>query len=140
MTVSKAIITWLKEFNPSEEFWKMQKINTDLMHTDVDYVLVKEPVQNVKTFISGTKIITEHYQFRARLDSFTDNDSVDNGAWLEELTKWINTQNKQKVFPKLDSGEVQGIGIASPFYMGKAEDKKAIYQLTIFIRYMKKGE
>ncbi|MBO5853115.1 MAG: hypothetical protein J6Q61_00080 [Bacteroidales bacterium] len=138
MTVSQSIIKWLKEFNPTE-YWEMHNINTDLMHNDVDYVLVKEPVQNVKKFISGTQIITEHYQFRARLESINDNDSIDNGAWLEALTDWINTKNREKNYPALDVGEVQEIGIASPFYMGKSEDKKAIYQLTIFIRYMKKG-
>lgn len=139
MTVSEAVIQWLKGFNPTE-YWNMKNINTDLMHNDVDYALVKEPVQNVKTFISGTKIVTEHYQFRARLDSIDDNDSVDNGAWLEALSEWINEQNHNKSYPVLSAGEVQEIGISSPFYMGKSEDKKAIYQLTIFIRYMKKGE
>lgn len=139
MTVSEAIIKWLKQFNPAE-YWNMDKINTDLMNNDVDYALVKEPVQQVKQFISGTKIVTEHYQFRARLDSINDNDSVDNGAWLEALTKWINQNDQEKNYPKLDAGDVQEIGISSPFYMGKSEDKKAIYQLTIFIRYMTKGE
>ena len=139
MTISGAIIKWLKDFNPTE-YWQMDKINTDLMHNDVDYVLVKEPIRNVKRFISGTEIITEHYQLRARLDSINDNDSVDNGAWLEALTEWINAKNQEKNYPTLDDGKVQEIGIASPFYMGKSEDKKAIYQLTVFIRYMKKGE
>ena len=137
MTVSEAIIKWLKEFNPAE-YWKIHKINTDLMHNDVDYVLVKEPIRNVKTFISGTQVITEHYQFRARLEVINDKDSVENEAWLEALTDWIYNQNLHKAFPQLHSGEVQTIGIASPFYLGRAEDRKAIYQLTIFIRYMKK--
>lgn len=139
MTVSGAIIKWLKEFNP-EEYWKMNKINTDVMHGDVDYALVKEPVRNVKNFISGAQIITEHYQLMARLDSINDSDSVDNGAWLEALTEWIDKRNKQKIYPKVDSGTVQEIGISSPFYMGKSEDKKAIYQLTIFIRIRKEND
>lgn len=138
MTVSEAIIKWLKEFNP-EEYWKMKRINTDIMHGDVDYALVKEPVRNVKNYISGTKIITEHYQLRARLECCTNNDSVDNGAWMEALTKWIEERNEQKIFPDLQSDMVQEIGIASPFYMGRNEENKAIYHLTIFIRYMKKG-
>lgn len=138
MTVSGAIIKWLKEFNPTE-YWKMNKINTDVMHSGVDYALVKEPIRNVKTFISGVQIITEHYQLRARLDSFNDRDSVDNGTWLEALTEWINERNTDKVFPEVESGTVQEIGIASPFYLGKSEDKKAIYQLTIFIRIRKES-
>lgn len=132
MTVSGAIIAWLKTFNPTE-YWKMHKINTDVMHGNVDYALVKEPVRNVKKFISGTEIITEHYQLRARLDSVNDNDSVDNNAWLEALTEWVEQQNKARMYP--DVSGTQEIGIASPYYLGRSEDKKALYQLTIFIRY-----
>ncbi len=137
MTVSEAIISWLKEFQPSDA-WPMKKINTDLMHTDVDYALVKEPIRNVKTYISGTKIITEHYQIVARLDVCSDRDSVENGAWFEKLTDWIEERNQNQVFPKLQEGlEVQDIGVSSPFYMGMTKDRKAIYQMTIFIRYKK---
>lgn len=135
MTVSGAIISWLKNFKPEE----MKKINTDIMHSSVDYVLVKEPVRNIKNFISGAQLITEHYQFRARLSSITDEDSVDNGAWMEALTEWIDEKNRSKEYPKLKLDEVQEIGVSSPFYMGRSEDKKAIYQLTIFIRYRKEN-
>lgn len=137
MTVSESIITWLKEFNP-EEYGKIQKINTDLMHHNVNYVLAKEPVRNVRKFISGTQVITEHYQFRARLDSHNDRDSVENGAWCEALTEWIESMNHAKKFPILQWGEVQEIGVSTPHYIGRSEDHKAIYQLTIFIRYVRK--
>ena len=137
MTVSEAIISWLKEFNP-DEYRNMQRINTDLMHNDVDYALVKEPVQNVRSYVSGMKVITEHYQFRARLDSINDNDSVENSAFMEVLTGWIEKRNWNKDFPLLQCGTVQEIGVSTPFYLGASNDKKAIYQLTIFIRYIKK--
>lgn len=136
MTVSESIIKWLKKFNPAD-YWQMNKINTDIMHNDVEYALVKEPVRNVKRYISGTEIIREHYQLRARLDSVSDADSIDNGAWLESLTDWVESQNEMKQFPDLDKYRVEEIGIASPFYVGRTEDEKAIYQLTIFIRYRK---
>lgn len=132
MTVSGAIINWLKSFHP-----EMNNINTDVMHGNVDYALVKEPVRNVKKFISGTEIITEHYQLRARLDSLNDNDSVDNNTWLEALTDWVEKQNRAKNYP--DVPETMEIGIASPYYMGRSEDEKAIYQLTIFIRYRREN-
>lgn len=139
MTVSGAIIQWLKRFNPTE-LWKMGKIDTDLMHGDVDYSLVKEPVANVKKYINGSEVHTEHYQIRARLDCQTNNDCVDNEEWLEALTLWIDRCNKAGDFPSLADVKVQQIGIATPFYMGKNEENKAIYQMTIFIRYRKEGE
>lgn len=136
MTVSGAIIAWLKTFNPTE-YWKMNNINTDVMHGNVDYALVKEPVRNVKKFISGSQIITEHYQLRARLDSVNDADSVDNNVWLEALTNWVETQNRSRQYPGIPM--CQEVGISSPYYMGRSEDKKAIYQLTIFVRYRKEN-
>ena len=138
MTISESIISWLMLFNP-EDYWRMNKINTDIMHNDVDYSLVKEPVRNVRTFISGTQIITEHYQFRARLSAFNDIEAVENGKWLEALTEWISEKNQKKEFPNINIGIVQEIGISSPFFIGKSDDKNAIYQLTIFIRYRKEN-
>lgn len=139
MTNSKAIINWLKEFKP-EELWNIPNINTDLMRQDVDYALAKEPIINVKTFISGTQVVTEHYQFLARLDSYSDLDSIDNDEWMNALTEWISERNREKIYPKLTVGEVQEIGVSSPCYMGRNEKNEAIYQMTIFIRYLKRGE
>ncbi|MBP3205697.1 MAG: hypothetical protein J6M66_09800 [Lachnospiraceae bacterium] len=139
MTVSSAVIQWLKEFD-LEDYWKMQKINTEVMHSDVDYVLIKAPIKNEKTFISGTKIITEQYQLGARLDSICDKDSVDNTVWLEALETWIEKRNLEKNFPVLSAGTVQEIGIATSFFKGHDTGKKAIYQLTIYIKYKKGAE
>ena len=118
----------------------MKKINTEVMHSDVDYVLIKAPIKNEKTFISGTKIITEQYQLGARLDSICDKDSVDNTVWLEALETWIEKRNLEKNFPVLSAGTVQEIGIATSFFKGHDTGKKAIYQLTIYIKYKKGAE
>lgn len=43
MTVSEAIIKWLKTFKLEDQ--KMRHIDTDLLHGNIDYALIKEPVQ-----------------------------------------------------------------------------------------------
>lgn len=139
MTVSSRIVEWLKTFR-LEESENIRQIDTDLMHGNVNYALVKEPVANVKKFISGAEVHKEHYQILARLDTQTNADCVDNGAWLEALTEWIEKKNRAKEFPVLEGADVRKIGIANPFYMGKNEQEKSIYQMTIFIEYFKKGE
>ena len=138
MTVSEANITWLKTFNPAD-YWKMEHIDTDSMHGNVDYALVKEPVTNVKKFISGTEIHTDHYQIRARLPAQTNSEAVENGAWFEALTEWISEQNKKKVFPELQGFTAQDIGVSTSFSSGKNTAGEALYTMTIFIKYMKKG-
>ena len=49
MTVSESIITWLREFKP-------KKIDTDIQRAGTGkYSLAKEPIQNVKSYLSGKK-------------------------------------------------------------------------------------
>lgn len=136
MTVSESIIKWLKTFNP-EEYWKMKHIDTDLMHGDVDYALVKEPVQNVKTYLSGKKVITDHYMIAARLPNNTNDDCIDNSGFGEALESWVTEQTGKKVFPEIEDAVVQKVDITTPFYMGKTENNKSIYQMTVGITYVK---
>ena len=136
MTVSESIIKWLKTFNP-EEYWKMKHIDTDLMHGDVDYAVVKEPVRNIKTYHSGKKVITEHYMIAARLPNITNDDCIDNTGFGEELEKWVATQNINKNLPEIADAVVQKVDVTSPFYMGKTETNKSIYQMTVGITYVK---
>lgn len=136
MTVSSAIIKWLKTFNP-EEYWRMKRIDTDLMHGDVDYALVKEPVRNVKSYLSGKKIITDHYMIVARLPSTTNDDCIDNSGFGEALEDWVVKQDKDKIFPQIPDATVLQISVTTPFYMGKTETNKSIYQMTVAIKYEK---
>ena len=77
MTVSSAIIKWLKSFNPTE-YWKMGKIDTDIQSAEVEtYSVMKEPVRNIKSYISGRKIITDHYMIQARLALHFEKDLQD---------------------------------------------------------------
>lgn len=139
MTVSQAIIKWLQTFAPQDD-QKMRWIDTDLMHGNVDYALVKEPVTNVTRYITGTEVHKDYYQIRARLDSQTNADCVENGAWLEALTEWIGEKDRLKDFPELEGATVKKISVSSPFYMGRNEQNKSIYQMTICIEYFKGGE
>ena len=136
MTVSGAIIKWLKEFN-SEEFWKMKHIDTDLMHGDVDYALVKEPVRNVKSYLSGKKIITDHYMIVARLPSVTNDDCIDNSGFGEALENWVSEQDKAKNYPQIPGAVVSKISITTPFVAGKIETGNIVYQMTVAIKYEK---
>lgn len=136
MTVSSAIIKWLKTFNP-EEYWRMKRIDTDLMHGDVDYALMKEPVRNVKSYLSGKKIITDHYMIVARLPSTTNDDCIDNSGFGEALEDWVAKQDKDKIFPQIPDATVLQISVTTPFYMGKTETNKSIYQMTVAIKYEK---
>lgn len=132
MTVSQSIIDWLKKF---EE----KSVNTDIQPAKVNsYSLVKEPIINKKTFISGRVRATEHYTFMARLDSQMDSTRVENNAWGEELEEWVREKCKKKELPVIDGATVQSVEVTTPFYLGKSTDaNESIYQLTLSITYEK---
>lgn len=137
MTISESIISWLKEFETTENE-KMNQIDTEQQSPKVDsYSLVREPVQNVKRYISGRTIYTDHYTFRARLANQTDGDRIDNNAFGEALETWVREKNKKEEFPVLSEAKVQEIGITTPFYVGRTESHNSVYQMTIAIKYEK---
>ena len=136
MTVSSAIIKWLKTFNP-EEYWKMKHIDTDLMHGDVDYALIKEPVRNVKSYMSGKKVITDHYMIMARLPNISNSDCIDNNGYGEALEDWVFEQDKVKNFPQIPDATVSQISVTTPFVAGKIETGNIVYQMTEAIKYVK---
>ena len=137
MTVSEAIIKWLKEFNPAE-YWKMKKIDTEQQSPHVDsYSLAKEPVQNVKTYLSGKKVYTDHYTFRARLSSSTPEDRIDNNGFGEALENWVRQKDSLEEYPELTDAVVKSIDVTTPFYVGRTDNNSFVYQMTIAIEYEK---
>ena len=48
-------------------------------------------------------------------------------------------ENRNKVFPVLPGFTTQQIGVSTSFSAGKNAVGEALYKMTIFIKYMKKG-
>lgn len=135
MTVSQKVISWLKQFD--EE--KIKSIGTDICQPKVNsYALVKEPVVNVRTFISGKQVLTEHYTLVAFLDSQEEIDRKENTAWGEQLEQWIKDKNNKKEFPDIAEAAVDSVEVTTPFYMGSnTNTNESMYQLSISIKYRK---
>lgn len=137
MTVSEAIIDWLKRFEP-DDYWKMQKIDTDIQGAKVQtYSLVKEPVQNVKTYISGKKVYTDHYTIQARLSTNANVERVENIGFGEALEAYVREQNQKGAYPEIPDAKVKDIRVTTPFYMGRTGTNDSVYQMTIAIKYEK---
>ena len=137
MTVSESIIAWLKQFNPTE-YWKMKSIDTDIQRAEVEsYALIKEPVQNVKRYLSGATEYTDHYSLSARLTSQGNTERIDNNGFGEALEGWVYEQNQLGNFPTVENAKVSSISVTTPFYIGKTESDNSIYSMTIAIKYSK---
>ena len=137
MTVSEAVIKWLKKFNPAD-YWKMKKIDTDIQPAEVEsYSVVKEPVRNVKKYLSGKQVITDHYTLQARLASQSNTERIDNNGFGEALEKWVEEQDKAKAFPEIENAIVQSVSVTTPFCIGSTTTNNSIYQMTVAIKYEK---
>lgn len=134
MTVSESVIRWLKGFDAS----RMKNIDTDMLAADVkSYALIKEPVQNVQSFLSGRKVITDHFTLMARLSGKTNSTRIDNSGFGESLEDWISEQNSVGNYPVVEDAKVQKVSVTTPFILGKSEENDILYQLTIAIQYVK---
>lgn len=137
MTVSEAIIEWLKEFNSDR---KLDRIDTDYQGPNVDsYALVKEPIRNVKNYLSGKKVITSHYTFHARLSNVENAERIENNGFGEALENWVDRMNSRQQYPKIEGAIVTDVDITTPFCIGIAEDNSAVYQMTLAIQYEKEA-
>lgn len=136
MTVSEAIIKWLKGFDAATK--KMKSIDTDIQReNDYSYSLVREPVQNVKAYLSGKRVYTDHYMIQARLPSRYNPECVSNNTFGEALEKWVREQNRAGNYPLIEGALVRDISITTPFYAGKTSTENSIYEMTIAIKYEK---
>ncbi len=137
MTVSESIIIWLKTFSQEKQYLKM---GTDILRPGTEmYSLAKEPVQNIKTYLSGKKEYTDHYMFRACLPSINNVECINNNVFGETLTEWVNEQNRKKVYPVIENAAVTEISITTPYYLGVTKENDSIYQMTIAIKYVKES-
>lgn len=136
MTVSESVIKWLKGF----DITKVNEINTDQLPAEVkSYSLAKEPTQNVQHFLSGKKIITDHFTIQARLSSRTNAARVENSGFGEALAEWIYKQNAAGNYPAVENAKVQKVSVTTPFYLGQTQEHDSIYQMTVAIQYMKEN-
>ncbi|MCM1190771.1 MAG: hypothetical protein NC541_15965 [bacterium] len=135
MTVSGAIIEWLKGFEP-DEYWRMKRIDTDIQSSvSMTYALVKEPVQTVKSYLSGRKEYTDHYTIMARLPGNADRERMENNEFGEALEAFVREKNSREDYPVIPGAVVKGVRVTTPFYMGRTEENDSIYQMTIAIKY-----
>lgn len=135
MTVPESIVAWLKGFQTEQ---KISRIDIDILRAgSIRYALVKEPIQNVKSYLSGRKEYTNHYTFTACLPSVNSEECNDNTKFGEALEEWVKEKNKKEEYPKIEEAAVTSITITTPFYLGITREQDSVYQMTIAIKYVK---
>ena len=130
MTISAYIVNLLKNYEGIE-------IDTNHMADGSDqYGLFKSPSRDIRDFNDGTYQITEYYQFLARQSGVSKSERKEADEWLEELAYWIDDLTYYYSLPELDKNrQVTGVSITGSPYPMEANDKEAMYQILLSIRY-----
>lgn len=133
MTISDSIIAWLNSYVEG-------RVDTDILSdSPLTFALSKQPIINIKSYVSGKEEHTEYYQFLARFDSQTNSDRRDNQSFFEGLESWIYEQNKGENFPAIQNARVESISVSSSYYMGATKENTAMYSLTIALQFTKEN-
>lgn len=130
MTVSQAIVNWLKNYEAI-------KIETNHVQDGSDkYGLFKSPNRNVKDFINQEYEITEYYQFLARQSCHSDSERKEVDEWLEDLTYWADDYSYYYGYPELGNNrKIVSIEITGNPYPMEADAREALYQIALSITY-----
>lgn len=135
-SITEGLIAWLESFNP-EDGKAMTSINTDVQPAKPNsFSVAKEPMENVRTFISGKSIVTGHYTLMARFPSTSEADRKRNAKWGEMIDTWVRAQSVARNYPDIGA-KVLSVRISTPFYLGETDNQIGLYQLTISIQYEK---
>ena len=134
MSVSEAIIQWLYT-NTTIDIDK--SIDTDQLAAEAAaYGLYKTPQTVVVPYVNGDRDITAYYSFLVRQKSSQEATRKRSQAWLEDLETWVRTQNRSRVLPVLgENRECHSVGIANSYTLHDANEKDAVYHLSLAINY-----
>lgn len=137
MTVSECLKEWLGEYQCNVDF---TDILTDIIGVPTGFALSKSPNRNIVTHVDGSKLITEYYQFFARLNTQGNDNTTENEQFLSDLEEWIEERDSEEDYPDLSKAgrlTCTEIAVASTGTITSQEIDNAIYQITISIQYLK---
>lgn len=137
MTVGECLKGWLGEYGDLN----FSELLTDFMDAPEGCMaLFRSPQKQEKTYLDGSKEVTEYYNFFARKSTLLDETRVENQQLLDDLTEWIENKAFEEDYPDLSQvGNLtcEDITVNGASAINSQEDDNAIYQVTIAIQYLK---
>ena len=137
MKVIEAIRDYISNCPALETF----NINVNYLEDDYDSFSIEEtpcdPV--VKRYIDGSMMKQCQFVFTSKEPYSADViGNIDNSNFYEEFSNWIETNNKEGIFPSLEEGlEPTQIKVISSPYVITTEEDKSIYQVQLNLIYLK---
>jgi hypothetical protein len=134
---------WLQTYEP---------INEIAMHEEIHSEEVSDSVKNLALQRTGFEDLglryigdigwRRQYQYMLLLKSESERDEqrLTNLDWIDELSDWLDTQNKNNNFPILDDNkEVEEVSCANALTYETSEDGAvSVYSLQLYFNIRKK--
>lgn len=100
----------------------------------------KQATQTIEELIDGTKLVTANYYILFLQDAQLESEREDSEEMLEAVEDWIDEQEEAGYYPELPEGKHPfEVKVSNGYYMSSREEEKAIYQVTLQLRYRKDG-
>lgn len=137
------VIEAIKEYINNCPALKEYNVNVNYLEDDFDSFSIEETPCNpvLKRYIDGSSERQCQFVFSSKEPYSADVIcNIDNSNFYEEFSNWIETNNKDGIFPSLEEGlEPTQIKVISSPYVITADEDKAIYQVQMNLIYLKKG-
>lgn len=111
--MDKAINDWLLQYEPIKE---IAEIHTEELPTETDTLaLQRSGVENLDLkYITDTGWYRQYqYVLLLKSNSESDKQRLANLDWLDDLSDWIDKQNRLRNYPTLENKEIKEISCAN---------------------------
>ena len=132
--MDKSINDWLLQYEPIKEIAEM--IHTEELPKEEDTLaLQRTGIENLQQkYITDTGWYRQ-YQYTLLLKSNSEDDlqRLENLDWLDNLSNWIDKQNRLRNYPVLNNKQVKEVSCANAITYETSEDGSiSIYYLQLY--------
>lgn len=132
--MDKIINDWLLQYEPIKEIAEF--IHTEELPDETDTLaLQRSGVENLPLKYIGEKGWYRQYQYVLLLKSNSEDDlqRLSNLEWLDNLTDWIDKQNRIRNYPKIENKEIKQVSCANAITYESEEDASiSTYYLQLY--------
>lgn len=121
--MDKSINDWLLEYNKIKEIAEMIH-SEELPDEESTLALQRTGVENLPLRYISDKGWYRQYQYALLLKSYSEDDlqRLENLDWLDDLSDWIDKQNRLRNYPILKNKQIKQISCANAITYETSED------------------
>ncbi|CAM2828352.1 chloramphenicol resistance protein [Hathewaya histolytica] len=125
-----------------DKFNNAIKVNINYLEPNADTYSIEEvPIEPiVKKYVNGDSIRQYAFVFTSR-EPYGSNvlQNIDNSGFYEKFAEWIENNNDNNIFPKLNNGmEAIKMQVITTGYAFAVTEDTAQYQIQLKLKYYKK--